>query len=147
MHSGSSLHYGHYYTYLKNSDNSQWYQANDSSITKVSFEHLMRTQNSFKDDTPYIVFYERIKEKPLISNNSKLEVRKKLIEMIEQDNQIFEAEEKNRVFAKPMSNQFIGPMNKNSYSSKDDEDDDKDGDGDYSNVSSGGQNEGPREVF
>lgn len=145
MHSGSSLHYGHYYTFLRNSDNEafQWHQANDSSMTKVSLENLLRTQNIFKDDTPYIVFYERIKANPLMTNNSKVEVRKKLTEIIEQDNQIFEAEEKNRVFNKPKSHQFIGPLNKNSYSSKDDDDDTED----FNKVSSSGQNEGPRQVF
>ncbi len=144
MHSGSSLHYGHYYTFLRNSDNEafQWYQANDSSMAKVSLENLLKTQNIFKDDTPYIVFYERIKANPLMTNNSKMEVRKKLSEIIEQDNQIFEAEEKNRVFTKPKSNEFIGPLNKNTYSSKDDDDDPED-----FKVTSSGQNEGPRQVF
>ncbi len=148
VHSGSSLHYGHYYTYLKNFNDQefQWYLANDSSITKVSFLQLIKTQNSFKDDTPYIIFYERIQDKPLTLNNSMLEVRKNLIEIIEQDNKIFEVEEKNRALNKHMSDQFIGPLNKNNFSSKDNDDDDE-GAGGYNNKSSNGQNEGPREVF
>jgi len=75
-----------------------------------------------------------------------LEVRKNLIEIIEQDNKIFEVEEKNRALNKHMSDQFIGPLNKNNFSSKDNDDDDE-GAGGYNNKSSNGQNEGPREVF
>ena len=74
-------------------------------------------------------------------------VGKSLAEIFEQDNKIFEVEEKNRVYNRSKSSLFIGPVNKNYYSSKDNgHDDDEDG-GAYSNMPSSGQSDGPRSVF
>lgn len=144
VHSGSSLHYGHYYTYLKTESSGifEWYQANDSSVTKVSFENLISAQNTFKDDTPYIVFYQRMHEN-LENDREQINIRRHLIDMIEQNNKIFEAEERNRALARSKSAQVnTTDLHKNINYPKDDEDD----------AGSGGssgyiQNEGPRSVF
>lgn len=139
VHSGSSLHYGHYYTYMRYGNN-DWYLANDSVVTKVSFENLVSTQNTFKDDTPYILFYEKMsgKEKP-----SGFEAAKNLIEMVEQDNKIFEIEEKDRQKRATTSSS----VNSNSNVSNDKKDNDDDG-GPSSHYSSNeSKNDGPRIIF
>lgn len=94
VHSGSSLHYGHYFTYMRNEtkETSDWHLANDSHLTQVSIESLMSKASTFKDDTPYIVFYEKIKE----DNNQtvpEFKVNENLLNLVEQDNRIFDLEE------------------------------------------------------
>jgi ubiquitin carboxyl-terminal hydrolase 35/38 len=148
VHSGSSLHYGHYYTYMvcnqieMNGNVDNWYLANDSHITKVSFESLSSNQNIFKDDTPYLLFYSKLTHST--SNTSSTNVlttnitdsrttfneqvirvpNTKLIEMIDQDNKNFQAEEKNRLLKKnPQNDDRYAAINKSYYSSRDDDDD------------------------
>ena len=88
IHSGSSLHYGHYYSYITNklvinenditgekmemetnqqSDNNkkddylmEWLLANDSQINTSTYDGLISNLNLFKDDTPYVLFYRRV---------------------------------------------------------------------------------------
>lgn len=154
VHSGSSLHYGHYYTYMvSDSNESNWYLANDSQITQVSYESLSSNQNLFKDDTPYLLFYARVTA-TTATDLSQIKVpSKKLIEIIEQDNKIYEVEEKNRILKSKKTSQTsdkYSEQNKAFYSSKDDDDD--------SSGSSGGsppdhcsndsaRDSGPRIVF
>ena len=153
VHSGSSLHYGHYYTYMVcnqldiNGNVDNWYLANDSHITKVSFESLSSNQNIFKDDTPYLLFYSKsthttisnptsattnvistnITDSHLTLNEQVIQVPNKyLIEMIDQDNRNFQAEEKNRLLKakkNPQNDDRYATMNKFYYSSRDDDDD------------------------
>lgn len=94
VHSGSSLHYGHYFTYMRNEtkETSDWYLANDSHLSQVSIERLMSKASTFKEDTPYIVFYERIKE----DNDQtvpEFKVNANLLNLIEEDDRIFDIEE------------------------------------------------------
>lgn len=52
----------------------------------------MSKASTFKDDTPYIVFYEKIKE----DNNQtvpEFKVNENLLNLVEQDNRIFDLEE------------------------------------------------------
>jgi uncharacterized UBP type Zn finger protein len=149
VHSGSSLHYGHYYTYMvcnqieMNGNVDNWYLANDSHITKVSFESLSSNQNIFKDDTPYLLFYSKlthstsnttsstnvlttnITDSRTTFNEQVIRVpNTKLIEMIDQDNKNFQAEEKNRLLKKnPQNDDRYAAINKSYYSSRDDDDD------------------------
>jgi len=51
VHEGFSTNSGHYYCYIRNS-NDIWYCMNDSKVTKVSLEHVL-LQN------PYLLFYEK----------------------------------------------------------------------------------------
>ena len=140
VHSGSSLHYGHYYTYMvsqhdTNESNENWYLANDSTISKVSFESLASNQNLFKDDTPYLLFYSRVSD-DIVNTTTTSELikvpNKKLIEIIEQDNVVFHAEEKNRMLKNKKTSPNDDKSSLNSkiyYSSKDDDDDDSAGGG------------------
>lgn len=91
VHSGSSLHYGHYFTYMRNEtrETSDWYLANDSHLSQISFESLISKPSTFKDDTPYIVFYERIKEETVAPE---FKVNANLLNLIEQDNRVFDLE-------------------------------------------------------
>lgn len=141
VHSGSSLHYGHYYTYMKNGNNSfEWYLANDSVLTKASFESLMSAQSTFKDDTPYILFYEKLSGEEV---PTQFEARKNLIEAVEQDNQVFEIEERDRKKKTTTSRNLN--TNINSSNSKKDNDD-NDGPSSH-NPSNESQNIGPRIIF
>ena len=100
VHSGSSLHYGHYYAYVRNdvgeSANNEWLLVNDAAVSALnSYESLVANLNMFKDDTPYILAYKRksstsADETPFTLKN------KNLLEFIEQDNRMFEMEERSR---------------------------------------------------
>jgi ubiquitin C-terminal hydrolase len=148
VHSGSSLHYGHYYTYMvcqfdSNETNENWYLANDSKISKISYESLSSNQNLFKDDTPYLLFYSKLSisnltvEQTSLNIENKLNIQvqsKRLIEMIEQDNKIFENEEKNRILKSKKTSQNDDKYSSTSkiyYSSKDDDDDQSGGGGGF----------------
>jgi ubiquitin carboxyl-terminal hydrolase 35/38 len=110
VHSGASLHYGHYYSYITNEgkENFEWLLANDSQISETTFENLIANLGLFKDDTPYVLFYKRVsnttfaaanKEKQIIQNfdfDFRIE-NKKLVDAIQQDNQICDLEEKTRL--------------------------------------------------
>ena len=155
VHSGSSLHYGHYYSYITNSLNElstqndneklEWLLANDSQISETSFESLISNLDLFKDDTPYVLFYKRIEDKQEGNNlaeglsqqatdlNQEQEQpvgisikNKKLTDIIQQDNQIYLLEEKNRLINKKKNKNTssYSSKNKKSNSSKDDDDDD-----------------------
>ena len=68
----------------------EWFLANDSEITEVSFENLVSNQTLFKNDTPYVLFYRR-----LSSLDSDLTIsvpNTKLVEIIENDNALYERE-------------------------------------------------------
>ncbi len=62
IHSGSSLHHGHYYAYINQdllTENS-WLLANDESLTLISSKTFNDNLNQFKNDTPYILFYKNL---------------------------------------------------------------------------------------
>ena len=99
-------------------------------------------QNLFKDDTPYLLFYSKLSSpnltgQTLINENNKSNIQvhsKKLIEIIEQDNKVFENEEKNRLLKSKKTSQNddkYSAMSKIYYSSKDDDDDQSGGGGGF----------------
>jgi ubiquitin carboxyl-terminal hydrolase 35/38 len=124
IHSGSSLHYGHYYSYTtnkffineidtttekmetdqqenkKNDYTTEWLLANDSQINTSTYDSLISNLNLFKDDTPYVLFYRRIldteSDESTVIDNENIK-NKNLINFIEQDNKIYVVEEKNRI--------------------------------------------------
>lgn len=52
VHEGSSIYSGHYYCYVRVSDNN-WYCFNDDSVRKVDESKVLK-------QTPYLLFYEKI---------------------------------------------------------------------------------------
>jgi len=52
IHEGFSTNSGHYYCYVKNS-NDLWYCMNDSSVCQVSL-------NQVRKQSPYLLFYEKV---------------------------------------------------------------------------------------
>ena len=55
MHEGSTISWGHYYCYIKNS-NDLWYCMNDSSVSQTSLKTVL-------NQTPYLLFYEKYQVK------------------------------------------------------------------------------------
>ena len=72
VHEGSSVNSGHYYSYVKASNN-DWYIFNDHSVKKAE-------KNKILIQKPYLLFYEKIIEK----NNKKIffETSKKNVDQI-----------------------------------------------------------------
>ena len=56
-HSGG-LHGGHYYAYCKNFNDGEWYEFNDSHVSKIN-------KNSVVRSTAYVLFYSRRREEKL----------------------------------------------------------------------------------
>jgi hypothetical protein len=54
VHDGNSINSGHYYCYVRVSNNN-WYCFNDHSVVKVELEKVLK-------QTPYLLFYEKIFE-------------------------------------------------------------------------------------
>ncbi len=52
VHEGFSINSGHYYCHVKNS-NDMWYTMNDSWVSKTNEKSIMQ-------ETPYLLFYERV---------------------------------------------------------------------------------------
>ena len=173
VHSGSSLHYGHYYSYV--TYQAEWLLANDSQLSETTFESLMANLNLFKDDTPYVLFYKRVNENSnkmdmdvvvedtssigaLQTTTANFEIKnKKLIDAIQQDNQICEMEKRTRLMKRQQkrtnaNSTKIGPS-KNSNRKKDNDDDDDDNNGSsrlsqLSNFYDDSQRDsGPRVIF
>jgi hypothetical protein len=55
-------------------------------------EGLMSKSSTFKEDTPYIVFYEKIKADSEPNKMTEFAIHKNLLNLIEQDNRIYELE-------------------------------------------------------
>lgn len=59
MHSGHSVHSGHYYSYVK-APNGLWYLMNDSSVSQVQLKQVL-------NQSAYLLFYTKLNsEKPII---------------------------------------------------------------------------------
>ena len=171
VHSGASLHYGHYYSYVTHSeqDKCEWLLANDSQISETTFESLLANLKLFKDDTPYVLFYKRVHVDE--SSVSQMEVdgsvalpqpapdvgisvhNQKLVETIQQDNQMCELEERARLVKKQSkkaaSEASLGKYGTRSPQRKDDDDSDENSrlshmDSLYNNAQ---QDTGPRVIF
>ena len=80
IHDGFSVNSGHYHCFVKNS-NGVWYSMNDSYVSKASEKNVFYDQH-----TPYILFYERIIEKPKVVEEKTIErnmnVNSKIVENV-----------------------------------------------------------------
>jgi hypothetical protein len=73
VHDGFSINSGHYYSYVKNS-NDIWYCMNDSHVSRVNEKEIFQ-------QSPYILFYERIIDMKL-SLVKEIKLEKKIEENI-----------------------------------------------------------------
>ena len=78
IHKGNSIYSGHYYCYIRVSDNN-WYCFNDQTVYKVD-ESVVLNQN------PYLLFYEKIMDLNKIKNiNSNEESEENLFNIENKD--------------------------------------------------------------
>jgi hypothetical protein len=61
VHDGFSINSGHYYCYVKSS-NDLWYCMNDSHVCRVSEKEVLQ-------QTPYLLFYERVLDKKVVKTS------------------------------------------------------------------------------
>ena len=103
----------------------------------------MSDLNLFKNDTPYVLFYQR-----LGSTLSQLELNidKKLVELIEQDNRLFEFEERTKKIQSSKYSQSSRLNGGGSWPAKKEPDDDNNPDP-SSYASQQSNSEGPRAIF
>ncbi|KAF2071549.1 hypothetical protein CYY_007148 [Polysphondylium violaceum] len=61
MHSGQSIHHGHYFTYARPSASKQndWCLFNDSMVQLSDTNSFKSISNRFQTDVPYILFYSK----------------------------------------------------------------------------------------
>jgi hypothetical protein len=133
--------------------------ANDSQITASTYESLISSLDLFKNDTPYVLLYQKVTPSQVANSEvaASLElsscVHKKLQEIINHDNKLYEAEERKRLlsksnlFSKSKSNSQFSWSNDKSSNSKFDKDDNDEDDGSNLNDSSFNKDSGPRIVF
>ncbi len=74
VHDGYSINSGHYYSYIKNS-NDMWFCMNDSYVSRVNEKEIFQ-------QSPYILFYERIIEQKNLPMLKEIKVEKKIEENI-----------------------------------------------------------------
>lgn len=173
IHSGTSLHHGHYYSYIVDVDDAiddydknrqfassasmpNWILANDEQLSIITYDTLMSNLTKFKTDTPYLLIYEKLTENDLISNKQQflnLSSNNKLIELINNDNKLYEKEyDKAKLNQIRLNKRNNDNYYKNNYYSNyrnRDSDDDNNNDGappDYNSAVSH-LNDGPRFVF
>jgi hypothetical protein len=74
VHDGYSINSGHYYSYIKNS-NDMWFCMNDSHVSRVNEKEIFQ-------QSPYILFYEKIVEQKKLPMLKEIKVEKKIEENI-----------------------------------------------------------------
>ncbi|EFA84975.1 peptidase C19 family protein [Heterostelium album PN500] len=72
FHSGTSVNYGHYFTYAKPSLSSEddWCLLNDSNVQLIDLKSIKDVPKKFQKDTPYILFYRLAEATKNNSNNN-----------------------------------------------------------------------------
>jgi ubiquitin C-terminal hydrolase len=106
VHTGYTLHGGHYYVYareIKPSDlstsnqddqkdrlhNDEWFLFNDDLVTSSSYEAIMENCAQYTSATPYVLFYQRMDK---IEGIKQIHIHQSLIEQIHKDNISYERE-------------------------------------------------------
>ena len=124
IHSGKSAEFGHYYSIARNSSEaineytnnnkkeSKWYMFNDSRVSNSSFKSISNLKKYFKNDVPYMLFYQRIpniiskqqnktennnendteNDTEMTNNNQNKDIKYEWKTFIEKDNELFEKE-------------------------------------------------------
>lgn len=109
VHTGYTLHGGHYYVYardIKSSSkmnlhdqedyfsNDEWFLLNDEHVTLSSYEAMIENCAQYSSATPYILFYKRIDEQRMkeIEKIQQIHVHENLLKQIQEDNLIYERE-------------------------------------------------------
>lgn len=110
VHTGYTLHGGHYYIYareskpllskIKNDEqedyfpNDEWFLFNDDIVQMSSYEAMMENCAQYTSATPYILFYKRIDKQRIeeMENMKKIHIHESLIQQIHKDNLSYEQE-------------------------------------------------------
>jgi len=91
IHRGDTLNGGHYYTLVRALDeggDEVWRVYDDADVTTHSWDDLQQLVSSGSQDTPYVLFYERVGG--TVSGNESLAHHVK--DMVEEDNMQFASE-------------------------------------------------------
>jgi ubiquitin carboxyl-terminal hydrolase 35/38 len=152
IHSGTSLHHGHYYSYIIDHDDNQsqkpWLLANDEQLSLITYENLIQNLNKFKTDTPYLLVYEKISNlvtfnEPSIGINENNILNKTIVDLIGNDNKLHEKEYEQ---AKLKNSKNKNSSSAQIYSNYRNNDDNNDEPPDFCNNNSH-MNDGPKFVF
>ncbi|CAF1248353.1 unnamed protein product [Adineta steineri] len=105
VHTGYTLHGGHYYVYAremkaskinmnKQEDNDEWFLLNDDLVTLSSYEAMIENCAQYTSATPYVLFYKRIDEQQIEETEKikQISIHESLIKQIHEDNMMYERE-------------------------------------------------------
>jgi len=117
VHAGHTSDSGHYYCYSSRytGDKCSWYVMNDEDVYSVSDDCMTKFANNVSRDTPYVCIYEQIEGE---NSTAPIDIPQQLIEMVENDNQLYLREE---VMKRKNSNQSFSSVK---VSKKDDSNND-----------------------
>lgn len=92
VHAGHTSDSGHYYCYSSRytGDKCSWYVMNDEDVYSVSDDAITKFATNVSRDTPYVCIYEQIEGE---NTTTPIDIPEQLIEMVENDNQLYLREE------------------------------------------------------
>ena len=81
MHIGGAFG-GHYYVYIKNFEDGQWYKFNDSSVYFIDINEITEKVYGGKSNNAYMLFYRQLNGK----EEYKFTMPEDIIELINNEN-------------------------------------------------------------